>query len=101
MNFKERIKEARESAALTQRNAAALLGVSKRTLESWEEGTRQPKPAEQQRALEALRTHNKARQELIAEQLETILIQNADILNPRQQARLDQTARELAPKIRR
>lgn len=99
--FKAVIKETRESAALTQKDAAALLGISKRTLESWEEGTRQPKPAEQQRALEALRAHTKTRQELIAEQLETLLNQNADILNPQQQARLDQTARELAPKIRR
>jgi len=98
--FKQRIKETRESAALTQKDAAALLGISKRTLESWEEGARQPKPAEQQRALEALRKHRKTRQELIAEQLEDILRSNADILNPRQQARLDQTARELAPKIK-
>ncbi len=97
-SFKEIIKEARESAALTQKDAAALLGVSKRTLESWEEGTRQPKPAEQQRALEALSKHTKTRQELIAEQLETILSQNCDILTTSQQARLDQTARELAPK---
>lgn len=101
MKFKALIREARESAALTQKSAAALLGISKRTLESWEEGTRQPKPAEQQRALETLRTHTKTRQELIAEQLEDILRSNCDILNPRQQARLDQTARELAPKIRR
>lgn len=99
--FKTAVKEARESAALTQKDAAALLGVSKRTLESWEEGTRQPKPAEQQRALETLRAHAKTRQELIAEQLETILNQNADILNPKQQTRLDQTARELAPRIKR
>lgn len=99
MIFKTSIKEARESAALTQKDAAALLGISKRTLESWEEGTRQPKPAEQARALEELRKHRKTRQELIAEQLAEIVTKNCDILDPRQQARLSITAQELAPKI--
>ena len=38
------IKEARLRAGLTQKAAAGLLEVPKRTLENWEEGYRAPKP---------------------------------------------------------
>lgn len=38
------IKEARQAAGLTQKAAAELLEVPKRTLENWEEGHRAPKP---------------------------------------------------------
>ena len=36
----EDVYQARYDARLTQRNAAALLGISVRTWESWEAGTR-------------------------------------------------------------
>jgi transcriptional regulator with XRE-family HTH domain len=37
------IKEAREQERLTQAETAKILGVSKRTIEEWERGTRNPK----------------------------------------------------------
>ena len=37
------IKEAREQEHLTQAEVAKILGVSKRTIEEWERGTRNPK----------------------------------------------------------
>ena len=37
------IKEAREQERLTQAEVAKILGVSKRTIEEWERGTRNPK----------------------------------------------------------
>lgn len=36
------VKAIREQTKLSQRNFAALIGVSKRTLENWEQGRRQP-----------------------------------------------------------
>ncbi|TCM61445.1 Xre family transcriptional regulator [Acinetobacter calcoaceticus] len=38
---------ARRKAALTQEQFASILGVSKRTLESWEQGIRRPSGAAQ------------------------------------------------------
>ena len=37
------IKIARQASGLTQQEAAALLGVPKRTLQDWEDGKRKPK----------------------------------------------------------
>jgi putative transcriptional regulator len=37
-----KVKEIRERTGLTQARFAYLLGVSKRTLENWEQGRRQP-----------------------------------------------------------
>lgn len=36
------VKAIREKTSLSQRSFAALIGVSKRTLENWEQGRRQP-----------------------------------------------------------
>lgn len=36
------VKSIREKTGLSQRNFAALIGVSKRTLENWEQGRRHP-----------------------------------------------------------
>ena len=36
------VKAIREKISLSQRSFAALIGVSKRTLENWEQGRRQP-----------------------------------------------------------
>ena len=41
-----RIKEAREKAGLTQKDAAAIFGVAKRTIEEWESGRNVPKKGE-------------------------------------------------------
>ena len=41
------IKEARIKANFTQKNLAELLGISKRSLESWENGIRKPKMGEE------------------------------------------------------
>lgn len=38
------IKEARLDAGLSQGALAKLIGMSKRTVENWEEGTRTPAP---------------------------------------------------------
>ena len=42
-----KIKEARQSAGLTQAEAAKILGVSKRSIESWEAGITNPKIPEE------------------------------------------------------
>ena len=42
-----KIKEARQAANLTQAEAAKLLRVSKRTVEEWESGSRNPKLPEE------------------------------------------------------
>lgn len=36
------IREARKAAGLTQKGMSDLLGIPKRTIEGWEEGTRKP-----------------------------------------------------------
>lgn len=95
MKFNEEIKIARKLAKLTQKETAQLLRVSKRSIESWEAGTRQPQEGEQERILTILTNLTLTRKEQVANQLILILRKECDILNPRQQARLDQTAKEL------
>lgn len=46
-----RIREAREEANLSQRELAELLGVSQRTLQGWEYGTK-PQPRHRRRLAE-------------------------------------------------
>lgn len=42
MEFSEKIKKLKASRGLTQENLSEMLDVPKRTIESWESGTRKP-----------------------------------------------------------
>ena len=42
--MENKIRKARESAGLTQADLSAWLGIPKRTLENWEQGSRKPSP---------------------------------------------------------
>jgi transcriptional regulator with XRE-family HTH domain len=44
MTFSKQLRTARRAANLTQAEAAALIGVSKRTYEKWEAGEASPPP---------------------------------------------------------
>jgi transcriptional regulator with XRE-family HTH domain len=43
-SFASRIREAREKASLSQAELAAELGVTTRAVQTWETGTRTPRP---------------------------------------------------------
>lgn len=42
--MESKIKEARTAAGLTQQELSDWLGIPKRTLENWEQGSRKPSP---------------------------------------------------------
>jgi putative transcriptional regulator len=42
VEWSQRLVEIRERTGLTQREFAAMIGVSSKTLENWEQGRRQP-----------------------------------------------------------
>ena len=45
--FKDKVREGRTKAGLTQKQLAELIGVSHRTITSYEQGERKPYPAQQ------------------------------------------------------
>lgn len=49
---KEEIKELREKMLLTQKEFAQLVGVSRATIWTWENGDRKPRFAQQRRLME-------------------------------------------------
>ena len=56
MNLGENIKKARKAAGVTQKELAALLGVSRRTVENWEQ--RRTRPTGPARALLRIFQHD-------------------------------------------
>ena len=54
MTFPEKLQSERTRLSLTQAKAAALLDISKSTLEKWEAGTKTPKALMQEGALARL-----------------------------------------------
>ena len=51
-----RIKQARTEAGLTQREMSDALGIPRRTIQGWEEGTRTPAPWIEKLVVKELKT---------------------------------------------